>query len=163
MEKQSEPAFDGHFLNWVDSCTLGNNRQDNDPKHTSRLCKAYLTKKESDGVLCQMTWPPQSPDLNPIEMVWDSKNHLARIWPKPIGSSGPDPCNGLGPASFGTTGQYRHGSVFPHLDQNWASSRPDADSFMVIWPKCGPDLIQYQARSGPVPSRIWSNTMSDLV
>ena len=26
---------------------------------------------ESDGVLCQMTWPPQSPDLNPIEMVQD--------------------------------------------------------------------------------------------
>ncbi|KAI4884630.1 hypothetical protein NFI96_014244 [Prochilodus magdalenae] len=25
--------------------------QDNDPKHTSRLCKGYLTKKESDGVL----------------------------------------------------------------------------------------------------------------
>ncbi|CAJ0960826.1 unnamed protein product [Ranitomeya imitator] len=43
---------------------------DNDPKHTSRLCKGYLTKKESDGVLRQMTWPPHSPDLNPIEMVW---------------------------------------------------------------------------------------------
>ncbi|XP_073535528.1 uncharacterized protein [Phyllobates terribilis] len=36
----------------------------------SRLCKGYLTKKESDGVLRQMTWPPPSPDLNPIEMVW---------------------------------------------------------------------------------------------
>ena len=37
-------------------------------QHTFRRCKGYLTKKESDGVLHQMTWPPQSPDLNPI--VW---------------------------------------------------------------------------------------------
>ena len=33
-------------------------QQDNYLKHTSRLCKVYLTKKESDGVLRQMTWPP---------------------------------------------------------------------------------------------------------
>jgi transposase len=39
--------------------------------NTSRLCKGYLTKKESDGVLHEMTWPPQSTDLNTIEIVWD--------------------------------------------------------------------------------------------
>ena len=40
-------------------------------KHTSSLCKGYLTKKESYGVLHQTTWPPQSTALNPTEMVWD--------------------------------------------------------------------------------------------
>jgi transposase len=35
------------------------------------MCKGYLTKKQSDGGLHQMTCPLQSPDLNPIEMVWD--------------------------------------------------------------------------------------------
>jgi hypothetical protein len=40
-------------------------------QHTSRLCKGYLTNKESDGVLHQMTWSPLPPNLNPIEMVWD--------------------------------------------------------------------------------------------
>jgi hypothetical protein len=47
-------------------------------QHTSGPCKGYLTKKESDGVLHQMTWPPQSPDLNPIEMVWDELDHSVK-------------------------------------------------------------------------------------
>uniref|UniRef100_A0AAZ3QVH7 Serine-threonine/tyrosine-protein kinase catalytic domain-containing protein n=1 Tax=Oncorhynchus tshawytscha TaxID=74940 RepID=A0AAZ3QVH7_ONCTS len=40
-------------------------------QHTSMLCKGYLTMKESDGVLQQMSWHPKSPNLIPIEMVWD--------------------------------------------------------------------------------------------
>ena len=55
-------------------------QQDNDPKHTSRLCKGYLTKKESEGVLHQMTWPPQSPDLNTIEMICASTPALLAVW-----------------------------------------------------------------------------------
>ena len=47
-------------------------------QHTSRLCKCYLTKKECDGVLHQMTWPPQSHDLNPVEMVWDELDHRVK-------------------------------------------------------------------------------------
>jgi hypothetical protein len=35
-------------------------------QHTSRLSKGYLTKKESDGVLFQMTWPPQSPRIHMV-------------------------------------------------------------------------------------------------
>jgi hypothetical protein len=35
--------------------------------------------KVRDGVLHQMTWPPQSPNLNPIEMFWD--------WPQSEGKA----------------------------------------------------------------------------
>uniref|UniRef100_A0AAQ5WXS1 Transposase Tc1-like domain-containing protein n=1 Tax=Amphiprion ocellaris TaxID=80972 RepID=A0AAQ5WXS1_AMPOC len=48
------------------------------PKHTSRLFKGYLSMKESDGMLHQMTWPPQSSNLNPIQMVWDEKDHRVK-------------------------------------------------------------------------------------
>ena len=42
------------------------------------MCKGYLTKKESDGVLHQMTWPPQSTHLNSIEMDWDELDHRVK-------------------------------------------------------------------------------------
>uniref|UniRef100_A0AAZ3NRD3 Tc1-like transposase DDE domain-containing protein n=1 Tax=Oncorhynchus tshawytscha TaxID=74940 RepID=A0AAZ3NRD3_ONCTS len=48
-------------------------------QHTSRLCKGYFTKKEHDGVLHQMTWPPQSPNLNPVEMFWDELDHRVKV------------------------------------------------------------------------------------
>ena len=34
-----------------------------------------MTKKESDGVLHQMSWHPQSPDLKRIEMVCNELDH----------------------------------------------------------------------------------------
>jgi hypothetical protein len=46
-------------------------QQDNDPEHTSRLCHNYLRRKEQDGSLQIMEWPAQSPDLDPIQLVWD--------------------------------------------------------------------------------------------
>jgi hypothetical protein len=43
-----------------------------------------LTKKEWDGELHQMTWSPQSPDLNPFGMSWtaggrNSSQHVLSI------------------------------------------------------------------------------------
>jgi hypothetical protein len=47
-------------------------------RHISRLCKGNLTKNESEEVLHQMTWPPQSPDLKQIEIVWDESDRRVK-------------------------------------------------------------------------------------
>lgn len=49
-------------------------QQDRDPKHTSKLASAWFASKHLD----LLDWPPNSPDMNIIENLWDHLDRMVR-------------------------------------------------------------------------------------
>ncbi len=52
-------------------------QQDNAPCHKAQIISDWFIEHDNEFTL--LKWPPQSPDLNPIEHLWDVREHEIHI------------------------------------------------------------------------------------
>ena len=72
-----EEILEKHLLPFINS--LGDEddyifQEDNAPIHTARVAKRW----KEDNDITNLPWPAQSPDLNPIENIWDELDRKVR-------------------------------------------------------------------------------------